>query len=157
VTPLTASRRQRGPDTRAAVACYYAGDPALRPHCTVTAEITLGPVPLCRSCGRARSTLGKGITPAPLPPGPVIDVLDWVADASAAARQAQLRLSAAVTRARSAGSTWAQIAGRLGVTRQAARQRFGQDSLPGSLTRSRSPRPPSGAPPVTAAQERTPS
>ena len=73
MTPLTAGRRQRGPDTRAAVACYYAGDPALRPHCTVTAEITLGPVPLCGSCGRARSTLGKGIVPASLPPGPQVE------------------------------------------------------------------------------------
>jgi hypothetical protein len=131
VTSLTAhpaaapSRsRQRGPDTPAAVACHYAGDPALRPHCTLTAEIRLGPVALCGSCAAARSTLGKGIIPAALPPGPAIDVLDWVADARAAASQARRDLDAAVTRARSQGRSWTQIAARLGVTRQAAQQRF---------------------------------
>ena len=116
--------RQRGPDTPAAVACHYAGDPALRPHCTLTAEIRLGPVALCGSCAAARSTLGKGIIPAALPPGPAIDVLDWVADARAAASQARRDLDAAVTRARSQGRSWTQIAARLGVTRQAAQQRF---------------------------------
>jgi len=157
VTPVTASQRQRGPGSQAAVACHYAGDPARRPHCTLTAEITLGTVTLCGSCAAARSTLGKGTVPAPLPPGPLTGVLDWVADASAAARQAQLSLSAAVTRARSRGCTRTQIASRPGVTRQAARQRSGQGSLPGPLTRGHSPRPPSGAPPFTATRERTPS
>ena len=119
-----ARRRQRGPDTPAAVRCYYAGDPALRPHCTLTAEVRLGPVALCGSCAAARSTLGKGIIPAALPPGPAIDVLDWVTDARAAASQARRDLHAAVTRARSQGRSWTQIAARLGITRQAAQQRF---------------------------------
>jgi hypothetical protein len=131
VTSLTAHqaaapsrRRQRGPDTPAAVACHYAGDPALRPHCTLTAEIRLGPVTLCGSCAAARSTLGKGIIPAALPPGPAIDVLDWVTDAAASVRQARRDLDAAVTRARTQGRSWTQIAARLGITRQAAQQRF---------------------------------
>jgi hypothetical protein len=123
--------RQRGPDTPAAVRCYYAGDPARRPHCALTAEIALGPVALCGPCAAARSTLGKGTVPAALPPGPQVDVLDWVTDADDAVRQASRDLAAAVTRARSRGRTWAQIAGRLGITRQAARQRF-----------TRAPRPP---------------
>jgi hypothetical protein len=46
-----------------------------------------------------------------------------VADTAAAAARASRRLDAAVTRARSRGYTWAQIAPRLGVTRQAAQQR----------------------------------
>ena len=117
--------RQRGPDTPAAVRCHYAGDPALRPHCTLTAQIRLGPVALCGSCAGARSTLGKGIIPAALPPGPAIDVLDWVTDARAAASQARRDLHAAVTRARTQGRSWTQIAARLGITRQAAQQRFG--------------------------------
>ena len=117
-------RRQRGPDTPAAVACHYAGDPALRPRCTLTAEVRLGPVALCGPCAAARSTLGKGITPQSLPPGPAIDVLDWVTDARAAASQARRDLHAAVTRARSQGRSWTQIAARLGITRQAAQQRF---------------------------------
>ena len=107
----------------AAVLCHYARDPARRPHCALTAEITLGRVALCGSCAAARSTLGKGIVPAALPPGPAVDVLDWVADASLAAARACRDLDAAVDRARSRGCTWAQIAGRLGVTRQAAAQR----------------------------------
>jgi hypothetical protein len=111
----------------AAVRCHYAGDPARRPHCTLTAEIALGNVTLCGSCARARSTLGKGSTARPLPPGPPLDVLDWVTSAHAAASQARRQLAAAVTRARSQGSSWTQIAARLGITRQAAQQRFGHD------------------------------
>jgi hypothetical protein len=112
------------PARPAAVLCHYARDPDRRPHCALTAEITLGAVALCGSCAAARSTLGKGTAPVPLPPGPAIDVLDWVAETDDAARQACRDLSAAVTRARSRGCTWAQIAGRLGVTRQAAQQRY---------------------------------
>ncbi len=112
------------PGSPAAVACHYARDPARRPHCTLTAEVALGAVVLCGSCAAARSTLGKGTVPAALPPGPAVDVLDWVARASLAAGQASRDLSAAVTRARSRGRTWAQIADRLGVTRQAAAQRY---------------------------------
>jgi hypothetical protein len=82
---------------------------------------------LCGSCARARSTLGKGLAPLPLPPSPPLDVLDWVADAHTAAAQAQRQLTAAVTRARNQGHTWTQIAHRLGVTRQAAQQRFSHD------------------------------
>ena len=107
-----------------AVLCHYARDPARRPHCTLTAEVTLGAIALCGSCAAARSTLGKGMAAVPLPPGPAVDVLDWVADASRAAGQACRDLDAAVTRARSAGYSWARIAGRLGVTRQAAAQRY---------------------------------
>ena len=113
------------PARPAAVVCYYAADPGRRPHCALTAEAALGRVALCGSCARSRSTLGKGIVPAPLPPGPALDVLDWVAEAALAAGQAYRDLAAAVTRARARGCTWAQIAGRLGVTRQAAQQRYG--------------------------------
>lgn len=121
----------------AAVLCHYALDPARRPHCTLTAEVTLGRVALCGSCAAARSTVGKGTAPVPLPAGPAVDVLDWVAGADAAARQARGDLAAAVTRARSRGCTWTQIAGRLGVTRQAAWQRYRQDPPPAAA---RSPR-----------------
>ncbi len=115
-----------GPPARpAAVLCHYARDPARRPHCTLTAEIALGRVALCGSCAAARSTLGKGMAAVPLPPGPAVDVLDWVAEAALAAGRACADLDAAVTRARSAGCSWARIAGRLGVTRQAAQQRYG--------------------------------
>jgi hypothetical protein len=114
----------RAPARPAAVICHYADDPDRRPHCTLTAQIAVGPVTLCGSCAATRSTLGKGTVPAALPPGPDIDVLDWIAGASLAAARADRHLTAAVSRARSRGYTWAQIAGRLGVTRQAAQQRY---------------------------------
>ena len=114
-----------------AVLCHYAPDPVRRPHCTLTAEITLGAVALCGSCAAARSSLGKGMAAVPLPPVPAVDVLDWVADASLAAGQACRDLDAAVIRARSRGRTWAQIAERLGVTRQAAAQRYHHQLTPG--------------------------
>jgi hypothetical protein len=126
-TPAPHPRRQYSPDTTAPARCHYASDPARRPHCTLTAEVLLGPTPLCGTCARARSTLGKGTTPRPLPPGPALDILGWIADADAATRQAQRTLAAAVTRARSQGHSWAQIGDQLGVTRQAAHQRFGHD------------------------------
>ena len=125
MTRPTATAAPQHPE--GAVRCYYAAEPALRPGCALTAEIRIGAVALCGSCAAARSTLGKGIAAVPLPPGPAVDVLDWVASADAAARRARADLAAAVARARSRGCTWTQIAGRLGITRQAAWQRFGQD------------------------------
>jgi predicted transcriptional regulator len=62
-----------------------------------------------------------------LPPAPELDVLDWIAQADAAIQQARRQLAAAVIRARQNGRSWAEIAGRLGTTRQAAQQRFGND------------------------------
>jgi len=115
-------------DTTSAVRCYYASDPAARPHCTVTAAIRLGAVTLCPSCHAARSTLGKGQQPAALPAGPPIDVLDWVHAARQQAADADSALAAAVTRARQAGHPWSAIGARLGITRQAAQKRFGAPS-----------------------------
>ena len=55
--------------------CHYAGDPAARPGCTLTATLRYGAVALCPSCNAARSTLGKGQAPVRLPAGPGFDVL----------------------------------------------------------------------------------
>lgn len=111
------------------VLCYYAGDPVRRPECALTAEVLVGPVALCGSCERARSSAGQGTVDRRLPPGPAVDVLAWIGDADSAVRRAQ-QLAAAVRRARLAGYSWAEVAGRLGVSRQAARQRFGRGRLP---------------------------
>jgi hypothetical protein len=130
VSPVhTPPARHRQPriDTAAPLLCHYAGDPARRPGATLTAEVLTGQIALCRPCAQARSTLGKGTPPLPLPPGPAFDVLDWITQADTAVRQAQRHLTTTVTRARQNGHSWAQIAGRLGVTRQAAQQRFGDD------------------------------
>jgi hypothetical protein len=116
-------------DTAAPLLCHYAGDPARRPGCTLTADFLTGHIALRRPCAQARSTLGKGTVPTPLPPGPALDILTWIAQADAAVRQAQHHLAATITRARQNGRSWAEIAARLGVTRQAAQQRFGNDPL----------------------------
>ncbi len=105
-------------------ACYYADDPARRPRCTLTATIQLGAVALCASCNATRSTLGKGQTPVPLPAGPALDVLGWVATAHQQANAAEATLAAAVTRARQAGASWSLIGAQLGLSRQGAQQRF---------------------------------
>ena len=123
---MSGRRCQAGLDVSMPVLCYYAADPAGRPACAVTAEVAIGPVALCGPCERTRSSLGKGAAPRRLPAAAAVDVLAWVADADADARQAQARLAGAVSRARLAGHSWAEIAGRLGVTRQAAQQRFGR-------------------------------
>ena len=105
--------------------CYYATDPtARRPWCTLTATVRYGAVALCPSCNAARSTLGKGQTPVPLPAGPGFDVLGWVASAHQQAGAAEATLAAAVTRARQGGATWSVIGAQLGVSRQGAQQRF---------------------------------
>jgi hypothetical protein len=119
---VTTLRRQQPVDR--AQPCYYADDPAHRPACTLTATIRLGDVALCASCNKARSTLGKGQTPIPIPPGPAFDVLSWVATAHQQAGAAEATLAVAVTRARQAGTSWSVIGARLGISRQGAQQRF---------------------------------
>ena len=79
---------------------------------------------LCASCNTARSTLGKGQAPVPLPAAVVFDVLGWVATAHQQTRAAEATLAAAVTRARQSGASWTAIGTQLGLTRQGAQQRF---------------------------------
>ena len=129
MTPPASRQRQPRIDAAAPVLCHYAGDPRRHPGCTLTAEVLIGRIALCGQCAQARSTLGKGTVPTPLPPGPALHTLGWVAQADAAIRQAHRHLAATVTRARQNGHSWAEIAGRLGITRQAAQQRFGGDPL----------------------------
>lgn len=123
---MTTPRRQQRVD--APVVCHYAGDPTARPQCTLTAVVAYSEVTLCSSCQAARSTLGKGHPPLALPTGPALDVLDWVATAHQQATDAERTLAAAVTRARQTGQPWSAIGTRLGVTRQAAQQRFATPS-----------------------------
>ena len=119
---MTGLQRQQSVDS--ALACYYAGDPDARPRCALTATVRLGPVVLCPSCNAARSSLGKGQRPVPLPAGPELDVLGWVATAHHQARGAEANLAAAVTRARQAGASWTAIGAQLGLSRQGAQQHF---------------------------------
>ena len=119
---MTRARRQQPVDSP--LRCHYADDPANRPQCMLTATVQLGAVMLCTSCNAARSTLGKGQRPVPLPAGPAFDVLGWVTTAHQQAGAAEATLAAAVTRARQTGASWTAIGAHLGVSRQGAQQRF---------------------------------
>ena len=105
-----------------AVACYYA---AARPDCQVLATICYRHIALCAHCDQRRSTTGKGTPPIRLPhPHALLEV----AAARDARQQAAAALRDAVTRARQAGHPWSTVAAILGVTRQAAQQRYAQDT-----------------------------
>lgn len=115
-------RRQRSVD--GPQRCHYAADPARRPRCTLTATVQFGTLALCRSCNSQRSSIGKGQSPVPLPDTGPVDVLDWIATAHEQATAAEQILTAAITRARQNGQPWSAIGAQLGITRQAAQQRF---------------------------------
>jgi len=104
--------------------CFYADDPANRPECTLTAVVRYNATALCVTCQPRRSTVGKGTVAVALPAATTLDVLDWVGAAQHQAADAQRTLAASVTRARQAGHSWTAISTRLGITRQAAQQRF---------------------------------
>lgn len=124
--------RQRGIDTPPR--CHYADKPASRPRCTLTATIRYGTLALCPSCNTRRSTIGKGQSPVPLPDAGPLDVLAWIATAHEQATTADQVLTAAITRARQNGQPWSAIAAQLGITRQAAHQRFTRASAHESTT-----------------------
>jgi hypothetical protein len=105
--------------------CSYATEPETRPDCQVTAVVRRGRIALCTSCDALRSTLGKSQAAVQLAAAPPIDLLHWVTQAQTRLRAAQAELAAAVIRARQAGQSWTAIGASLGITRQAAQQRFG--------------------------------
>ena len=146
---MASPRRQQHVDTPRL--CYYAPDPAGRPACTLTATIRFGAVALCASCNAARSTLGKGQTAVPLPPGPGLDILGWVTTAHQQATAAEATLAGAVNRARQSGTSWTVIGARLGISRQGAQQRFTS-----SMAATKHPPPTTRPPPGTSTLTRQP-
>ncbi len=118
---MSPAERQRSVDTHR---CFYAEDPTSRPECTLTAVVRYDATALCATCQPRRSTVGKGTVATALPAAPALDVLDWISAAQDQAAVAQRTLTAAVTRARYAGHSWTAISTQLGITRQAAQQRF---------------------------------
>ncbi len=118
---MSPAARQRSVDTDR---CFYADDPTSRPECTLTAVVRYDATALCATCQPRRSTVGKGTRAVALPAATTLDVLDWVGAAQDQAAAAQRTLTASVTRARHAGHSWSAISTRLGITRQAAQQRF---------------------------------
>ena len=103
--------------------CLYAYKPTERPACQLAATVAYGTIALCTPCNERRSTLGKGETGRQLPLGEP-DPLDLLADAHTQLATATEQLNSAVIRARQHHLTWAAIATVLGITRQAAQQRF---------------------------------
>ena len=107
-----------------ALRCYY-DEPRhrkLRPDCDGVAVIAYGPTTLCANCDLRRSTVGKGTTPRPVPG---IELARLIAAAQTAAH-AESELADAAHIARQAGASWTQIGDALGLTRQAAQQRWRQ-------------------------------
>ncbi len=121
-SPTPTQDRQR--DVDRPVRCQHAVDPVLRPHCTLTATLQVGTIALCSPCHNRRSSVGKGQPTVPLPAGQELDVLAWISTAQQALNQAEQTLSVAVTRARQNRASWADIGTQLGISRQAAQQRF---------------------------------
>lgn len=110
--------------------CHHAADPDRRPSCQVTAAVRRGTTALCASCDALRSTLGKGQPATPIPAAAPASLLDWIGQARTRLASAEAEVTAAVTRARQHGHSWAAIAARLGITRQAAQQRFASQQAP---------------------------
>ena len=108
----------------AALRCFYdaARHRKLRPDCQGVAVVAYGPIALCRSCDLRRSAVGKGTAPrvvAGLELGRVIAAAQTAAHADA-------ELAHAAHAARRAGASWTEIGDAVGVTRQAAQQRWGK-------------------------------
>lgn len=102
--------------------CYYddARHRHLRPHCQGVAVVAYGPTRLCASCDTMRSSVGKGTVPRPVPAAE----LGRLIDAAHVAAAAEDQLTRTARAARHAGASWTQIGDALGITRQAAQQRW---------------------------------
>ncbi|MDA8355113.1 MAG: hypothetical protein M0Z95_02150 [Actinomycetota bacterium] len=112
-------------DLGLAEACHYADKAEMRPSCRHLAVVIYSDPPLrfalCEDCDRRRSALGKGARPRRLPTPASLVALIEARDALVAAEEA---LDATVETARQAGQPWSAIASVLGMTKQAAHQRF---------------------------------
>ena len=113
----------------ATVICCFADDPVLRPQCERRAVVVYGPMALCRSCDARRSTMGKGIAGRSLVHGRDWSTLEAVEAAVTRLRVAEEQLASVVAAARGSGHSWGELGEALGVTRQAAQQRFGKTSV----------------------------
>jgi hypothetical protein len=102
--------------------------PVLRPRCEHRAVVAYGPVALCRSCDARRSTIGKGIVGRSLAHGRDWSALEAIEGAAGKLAAAEEWLTGAVATARDLGHSWGELGAALGVTRQAAQQRFGRIS-----------------------------
>ena len=112
----------------AQITCCYADDPVLRPDCEHRAVVAYGPMALCASCDARRSTMGKGMVGRSLVHGRDWSALEAVETAVGQLATAEEKLAGAVVAARRLGHSWGELGVALGVTRQAAQQRFGKSA-----------------------------
>lgn len=109
------------------VTCRYTGDPD-RPDCEHRAVVAYGRIALCAYCTTRRSTVGKGMVGRTLVQGRSWTALLAVEAAVDRLRAAEAELTDAVAEARSKGHSWGELGRSIGVSRQAAQQRFSQTS-----------------------------
>ena len=129
----TASARQDA--LTASLVCYYSrqiGDVA-RQHCEGVAVVTYGNIVLCSMCDKMRSAVGRTNIARKLPGVELFGLIE----AARALRLSEQRLERAARLARDAGASWSQLGDAVGVSRQAAQQRFGAVP-PAPLTREES-------------------
>ena len=116
--------------------CFYADRPDRRPECQHRpdrrpecrhrAVVAYDTVKLCADCDARRSTLGKGVAPRSLVPGRDWSALAAVEVAVVRLAAAEAELAGAVEHARRSGLSWGMLEAALGITRQAAQQRYGR-------------------------------
>jgi hypothetical protein len=110
--------------------CHHAGDAHLRPHCQGLATVAYGSIALCDTCNRMRSAVGREHVARPLPGAQ----LERLSQAVTSLRNAQQALDLAVAAARHERASWGQIGDIVGISRQAAHQRWaaraGSEGLP---------------------------
>ncbi len=100
--------------------CHHANDADLRPHCEGFAVVAYGRVALCGECDAMRSAVGRDHAGRVFPGAR----LAQLARATAAVRHAEAALADAVRSASTAGASWSQIGDIVGMSRQAAHQRW---------------------------------
>jgi hypothetical protein len=109
--------------------CYYADKPDLRPECQRRAVVAYDKVKLCADCDARRSTMGKGVAPRSLVVGRDWSALAAVETAVGHLEAAEAELAGTVEHARHLGHSWGMLGAALGVTRQAAQQRYGRGEV----------------------------
>jgi hypothetical protein len=121
---LTVGTRQGSLTER--LRCYYAGPDsgAYRPHCEGVGTVAYGNIVLCSNCDKMRSAVGRTQVARRLPGAELAELMAAAAGLAAA----EERLARALAGARGAGASWAQVGDALGISRQAAQQRFGANA-----------------------------
>ena len=114
---------ERQQSLTARLRCWYAGPArrAERPRCRGMGVVAYGDIVLCSECDKMRSALGRTQVGRSLPGAELAELIDAAAELS----RAEQRLGRALRLARAPGASWSQVGDAIGVSRQAAQQRFG--------------------------------